>query len=245
MQATHPSDTAASIPQIHCRAVRSYVKRGGRIGPGQRRALDTWGPQYLFEGPIVPAMAPLDFERLFGRQSPVLLEIGFGMGEATAALAAQRPDWNLLAVEVHEPGIGSLLKQLGQAGLDNVRIVAHDAVELLRCGIAPDSLDAVHIYFPDPWPKKRHHKRRLVQPAFIADLCIRMKPGAYLHLATDWQHYAQHMLAVLQAEPRLRNLHPERADGYAPKPSWRPPSKFEQRGLRLGHGVWDLLFERI
>ncbi|MDW8324672.1 MAG: tRNA (guanosine(46)-N7)-methyltransferase TrmB [Burkholderiales bacterium] len=218
------------------RPIRSYVLRAGRLGPGQARALTELGPRFLI--PYRPE--PLDLDAAFGRIAPKVLEIGFGMGETTARIAAEHPDTDYLGVEVHTPGVGALLKRIGELGLSNVRIVQYDAVEVLRHMLPPDSLDGVHVYFPDPWPKKRHHKRRLIQPDFVRLLASRMKPGAYLHLATDWEDYARQMLAVLSAEPMLTNT----VEGYAPRPAWRPLTKFEQRGLRLGHGVWDLLFRR-
>jgi tRNA (guanine-N7-)-methyltransferase len=179
-------------------------------------------------------------ETLFGRSAPTVLEIGFGMGETTAAIAAAHPEINYLAVEVHTPGVGSLLKQIEAKGLANLRLVQHDAVEVLRDMIAPGSLDGAHIFFPDPWPKKRHHKRRLVQTDFVALLASRLKPGGYVHLATDWEEYAEQMLAVLAAEPQLENT----AAGYATRPDYRPQTKFETRGLKLGHGVRDIVFRR-
>jgi tRNA (guanine-N7-)-methyltransferase len=169
-----------------------------------------------------------------------VLEIGFGMGDATAQVAAAMPETDFIGVEVHEPGVGALLKRVGEQGLDNVRIVAHDAVDVLQHMLAPASLAGVHLWFPDPWHKKRHHKRRLVQPALVALLASRLAPGGYLHCATDWQPYAEQMLAVLSAEPSLANT----ATAYATRPDWRPRTKFEIRGLKLGHGVWDLLFVR-
>jgi tRNA (guanine-N7-)-methyltransferase len=218
------------------RAVRSYVLRGGRMGSGQQRALALWGPRFC-----LPFQArPLDAAAVFGRVAPCIVEIGFGMGDATAAIAAARPEADFIAVEVHEAGVGALLKRIGEAGLANVRIVRHDAVEVLRQMIAPDSLAGVHVFFPDPWHKKRHHKRRLIQPPLAALLASRLAPGGLLHCATDWQPYAQQMLEVLSAEPLLRNT----AAAYAERPSYRPLTKFEARGLRLGHGVWDLLFAR-
>jgi tRNA (guanine-N7-)-methyltransferase len=168
-----------------------------------------------------------------------VLEIGFGMGGATAAIAAARPDTNFIGVEVHEPGVGALLKLIDEKALTNLRIVQKDAVEVLRHMVAPRSLAGVHIYFPDPWHKKRHHKRRLIQPEFVRKLVNHLAPGGYLHCATDWEPYAQQMLEVLSAEPSLRNT----CKGYAPRPEWRPLTKFEHRGMRLGHGVWDLMFE--
>jgi tRNA (guanine-N7-)-methyltransferase len=187
------------------------------------------------------AEQPPDWPAIFGRDAPRVLEIGFGMGDATAAIAAARPGTDFIGVEVHAPGVGALLRRIGEHGLTNVRIVRHDAVEVLRHMFAEDSLAGVHLYFPDPWPKKRHHKRRLIQPPFVALLASRLAPGGYLHAATDWEPYAQQMLEVLAAEPLLRNT----ADGFAPRPEGRPLTKFEQRGLKLGHGVRDLLFRRV
>jgi tRNA (guanine-N7-)-methyltransferase len=224
------------------RPIRSFVVRAGRMGPGQQRALEELGPRF-----VLPWQAqPLDLARAFGRRAPCVLEIGFGMGDATAQIAAAHPHLDYLGVEVHVPGVGALLKRIGEQGLTNVRIVRHDAVEVLRDMVAPDTLAGVHVYFPDPWHKLRHHKRRLVQPPFVALLASRLAPGGYLHCATDWEPYAQQMREVLGAEPLLRpaSAHPPGPDGFTPRPPWRPPTKFEQRGLRLGHGVWDLLFER-
>jgi len=227
------SEPTATTPT---RAIRSFVLRAGRMGPGQRRALDELGPRF-----VLPYRAePLDFAATFGRDAPTVLEIGFGMGDATAQIAAELPDTDFIGIEVHAPGVGALLKRIGEMGLSNLRLVQHDAVEVLEHMIAPGSLACVHIYFPDPWHKKRHHKRRLIQPAWVQQLSTRLAQGGYLHCATDWQPYAEQMLEVLGAEPSLVNS----AEGYAPRPSWRPLTKFEQRGLKLGHGVWDLLFTR-
>lgn len=220
----------------HHRPVRSYVLRAGRMGSGQERALAELGPRFVL--PFEPR--PLDFAAVFGRSAPRVLEIGFGMGGATAAIAAAQPGVDFLGVEVHEPGVGALLKRIGEMGLSNLRIVRHDAVEVLQQMIAPDSLDAVHVFFPDPWPKKRHHKRRLIQPPLVALIASRLVPGGVLHCATDWEPYAEQMLQVLSQEPLLRNT----AAGYAPRPDYRPLTKFEARGLRLGHGVRDLVFTR-
>ncbi|MGH8619457.1 MAG: tRNA (guanosine(46)-N7)-methyltransferase TrmB [Burkholderiales bacterium] len=224
-----------STPPL-ARAIRSFVLRQGRISTAQQRAYDTLLPKYG----IAYAPGPLDFAAVFGRAAPVILEIGFGMGETTAAIASAQPDRNFLAIEVHTPGVGSLLKQLEADGLTNVRVIQHDAVEVLNTMLPPASLAGCHLYFPDPWPKKRHHKRRLVQGPLIALLASRLAPGAYFHAATDWQEYADWMLDVLRAEPLLENT----AEDFAPRPAWRPQTKFETRGLRLGHGVWDLLFRR-
>jgi tRNA (guanine-N7-)-methyltransferase len=217
--------------------IRSFVHRRGHITQGQRDALER-----LLEQWSVPyAARRLNPAAVFGRQAPTILEIGFGMGETTERIALDRPGDNFLGVEVFNAGVGSMLKRIEASQLQNVRIIQHDAVEVLRDMIAPDTLDGVHIYFPDPWPKKRHHKRRLIQPPFVALLASRVKPGGYVHCATDWEHYAHQMLEVLGAEPQLRNT----ADGFAPRPEFRPQTKFETRGLRLGHGVWDLMFKRV
>jgi|SRR2546427_1369275 len=218
------------------RPVRSYVLRGGRMGTGQVRALAELGPRFI----LPYRTETCDFTVIFGRDAPRVLEIGFGMGDATAQIAAARPDTDFIGVEVHEAGVGALLRRIGEQGLSNLRIVQHDAVEVLRHMVAPASLAGVHIFFPDPWHKKRHHKRRLIQPPLVALLASRIAPGGYLHCATDWQPYAEQMLEVLSGEPLLENT----ADGYAPKPDYRPLTKFENRGLKLGHGVWDLVFRR-
>ena len=231
-----PSPSPPAAPASR-RPVRSFVVRGGRLGSGQQRALVELGPRY-----VVPYRAePVDFGTIFGRNAPTVLEIGFGMGGATAQIARARPDLDFLGIEVHTPGVGALLKRIGELGLTNLRIVQHDAVEVLQHMIAPASLAGVHVFFPDPWHKKRHHKRRLIQPPFVRLLAERIAPGGYLHCATDWQPYAEQMQQVLGAEPLLANT----ADGYAPRPTYRPETKFERRGLRLGHGVWDLVFRRI
>jgi len=221
---------------IH-RPIRSFVLRQGRVSNAQQRAHDTLLPRFGI--PYAPQIADLD--RIFGRSAPKILEIGFGMGETTATIARQHPENDYLGIEVHTPGVGSLLKTIGEENLSNVRIVQHDAVEVLSNMIEPEMLDGVHIFFPDPWPKKRHHKRRLIQPEFIALLAGRLKPGAYLHAATDWREYAEQILDVLNREPRLANTAPD----YAPRPDYRPQTKFESRGLKLGHGVWDVIFRRI
>ncbi|RCX09720.1 tRNA (guanine-N(7)-)-methyltransferase [Extensimonas vulgaris] len=233
--AARPTGSApADVP--HPKAIKSFVRRAGRTTTGQAKALAEWGQRFLV--PYTPAL--LDAEAVFGRKAPLVLEIGFGMGEATAHIARLRPEDDFLCCEVHEPGVGALLKRIGEQGLTNIRIVQHDAVEVLEHMLAPASLAGVHIFFPDPWHKKRHHKRRLIQPPLVAKLAQRLAPGGYLHCATDWQPYAEQMLEVLSAEPLLQNT----AQGYATKPAYRPLTKFENRGLRLGHGVWDLVFVR-
>ncbi len=218
------------------RSIRSYVLRQGRVSNAQQRAHDTLLPRYGI--PFSPNAIDLDV--VFNRSAPKILEIGFGMGETTAEIAANHPENDYLGLEVHTPGVGGLLKRIAERGLENVRIVQHDAVEVLTHMITPSTFDGAHIFFPDPWPKKRHHKRRLIQPAFVTLLAERMKPGSYLHVATDWKEYAEQVLAVLAAEPRLRNT----AEGYAPRPDYRPQTKFESRGLKLGHGVWDIVFRK-
>lgn len=228
-----PTDPTPAAPR---RSIHSYVVRAGRMGSGQERALAELGPRF-----VLPfAGAPVDWSLPFGREAPRILEIGFGMGDATAVIAAALPGTDFIGVEVHPPGVGSLLRQIGERQLGNLRIVQHDAVEVLERMIAPDSLAGVHVFFPDPWHKKRHHKRRLIQAPFVRLLVSRLAPGGRLHCATDWQPYAEQMLVVLGAEPALRNT----AADYAPRPDYRPLTKFENRGLKLGHGVWDLVFVR-
>lgn len=220
----------------HPRTIRSFVLRAGRTTTGQARAFTELGPRFLV--PFRPQV--LELAAAFGRQAPTILEIGFGMGEATAHIARLMPEKNFLCCEVHEPGVGALLKLIGEQGIDNIRIVRHDAVEVLDQMLAPGALAGAHIFFPDPWHKLRHNKRRLIQPPFISKLASRIAPGGYLHCATDWEPYAQQMLAVLGAEPSLENT----ADGFAPRPDYRPLTKFENRGIKLGHGVWDLVFRK-
>jgi tRNA (guanine-N7-)-methyltransferase len=224
-------------PRFSRQPIRSFVLRQGRMSDAQKRYLDELLPRYT----IPYGMAPVDCAGVFGRVAPVVLEIGCGMGDTTATIAARRPEMDFIGIEVHGPGVGNLCKLISEQGLGNLRVMQHDATEVVRDMIAPDSLAGVHVYFPDPWPKKRHHKRRILQPAFVAELARRLVPGGYLHCATDWEAYAQFMLETLSAEPLLQNT----AADYAPKPEYRPLTKFEARGLRLGHGVWDLVFRRI
>jgi len=223
-------------PFAHPRSIRSFVLRAGRMGSGQTRALQELGPRYV----LPYRQQLLDFAAVFGRSAPVVLEIGFGMGDATAAIAARKPEVDFIGIEVHPPGVGALLQRIGEQALTNLRIVQHDAVEVLAAMIPTASLAGIHVYFPDPWHKKRHHKRRLIQPDFVATLARHLAPDGTLHCATDWQPYAEQMLEVLSAEPMLANT----VDGFAPRPEIRPLTKFEARGLKLGHGVWDLVFKR-
>ena len=262
--ATPPHGRASTVPRrtgrapvdvAYPKAIKSFVRRAGRTTTGQAKALADLGPRVL-----LPYQAgAIDFEAVFAdatgaggpndlQDRPLVLEIGFGMGEATAHIAALLPGSRFLCCEVHEPGVGALLKRIGEQDLHNIRIIAHDAVEVIDHMLPLARLDGVHIFFPDPWHKKKHNKRRLLQAPLVAKLAARLKPGGYLHCATDWQPYAEQILEVLGAEPQLTNRalanHPELA-GYAPKPHYRPLTKFENRGIRLGHGVWDLVFERV
>ena len=218
------------------RPIRSFVLRQGRFSPAQRLAYETLLPRFG----VAFSPVPVDLNAIFGRSNPKFLEVGSGMGETTVAIAAAHPEHDFLAVEIHAPGVGGLLKLIAQQRLGNVRIVRHDAVEVVEHMIAPGALAGVHIFFPDPWPKKRHHKRRLLQAAFVHALAERLATGGYLHAATDWQDYAGAILETFRAEPLLVNT----AHEYAPKPAYRPTTKFERRGLARGHGVWDLIFRR-
>jgi tRNA (guanine-N7-)-methyltransferase len=218
------------------RHIRSFVLRQGRVTPAQQRACDTLLP--LFG--ITYNERQLNLEQAFGRKAPRILEIGFGMGEGTAAIALEHPENDYLAIEVHTPGVGNLLKLINAQHIPNIRIIQHDAVEVLREMLGKAALDGAHIFFPDPWHKTRHNKRRLIQAPFIAQLVNKLKPGGYIHVATDWRDYAEQVLAVLSAEPQLENT----AVDYATRPDYRPLTKFEQRGIRLGHEVWDMVFLR-
>ena len=259
-------------PQKHFERIRSFVLRAGRTTAGQQRAIDDLGPKYL----IPFQEKALNLVEIFeGSLKPKILEIGFGMGETTAKIAALRSQDDFLAIEVHTPGVGALLKLISENHLTNLRLIQHDAVEVLEKMITPDSLDGIHIYFADPWHKKRHHKRRLIQAEFVRLIVSRLKPGAYLHLATDWHNYAEQMFLVLNAEPALQNTSTAlvkvetfceadiaRPDevlnefkptlgqlngthlAYVERPSYRPTTKFETRGIKLGHGVWDLVYQK-
>ena len=238
MEAQSADTPESGPPERYERAVRSYVLRAGRVTEGQKRALQDLWPIWGIE----PGAGLLDFRDLFGNDRPVILEIGFGNGEATWRMAQASPEENFLGVEVHKPGVGRLLLKIEEHGLDNVRIACEDAVALLRERVPDASLAGVRIYFPDPWPKKRHHKRRIVQPPFVGLLAGKLAPGAILHLATDWAPYAEHMLEVMQGSAEFENLSPDGA--YCEKPDWRPPTKYERRGERLGHEVADLVFRR-
>ena len=223
----------------HRRPIRSFVQRAGRLTAGQAQALTTLWPT-LGLTPI--AGEPLDLNAAFGRDAPKILEIGFGNGESLAAMAEADPDTDFIGIEVHRPGVGHLLRRLDEAAISNVRLLCHDAVDVLRNDLRPASLNGAQIYFPDPWRKQRHHKRRLIQPEFVALLADRIAGGGFLHLATDWEDYARYMLAVLEADPLWRNQ--AGPGSFIQRPRGRPETKFERRGRRLGHGVWDLLYAR-
>jgi tRNA (guanine-N7-)-methyltransferase len=270
-----PSESSSEdAPPKFLKTIKSFVRRAGRITTGQSKAFVDLGEQFLLtyqpdtniintinsiahqaiNTPATPENSTKNTSFEAATPNPVVFEIGFGMGEATAHIAALLPDTRFLACEVHQPGVGALLKRIGESletehPIDNIRIISHDAVEVIDHMLPLASLDGVHIFFPDPWHKKRHNKRRLIQQPLIAKLAARLKVGGYIHCATDWQEYAEQILEVLSAEPLLRN----RADpvkdaelaGYSPKPHYRPLTKFENRGLKLGHGVWDVVFERV
>lgn len=218
--------------------MRSFVRREGRLTPGQARALEKWLPAYGMPDDD----HPLDLAALFGRPAPTLLEIGFGNGAALLEMAARHPDWNFIGIEVHRPGVGRLLMHAGEQGLSNIRVSSHDAMEVLERQVPDASLHRVMLYFPDPWPKKRHHKRRIVQPDFARLVASKLEKGGEFHLATDWEDYAQHMLDVMDAATEFTNLAGK--GKFSPRPGDRPLTKFEQRGQRLGHGVWDLVYRR-
>ncbi len=234
---TEIDDKESYSDDLTQRRIRSFVLRQGRLTKGQERALETGLPKFGI--PYSPALINLN-EKFNRIESKKVLEIGFGMGETTAKIAQTLPEYDFLAVEVHTPGVGGLLKLIEEQALTNIRIIQHDVVDVLQNMLPDASLDGVHIFFPDPWHKKRHHKRRLIQAEFVNLLCSKLKTGGYLHVATDWQEYAEWVLEVLSAEPLLQNT----AKDYAEKPIYRPLTKFENRGIKLGHGVWDMVFER-
>ena len=230
-------DEKNPVPEEHKRSIRSFVLRQGHMTAAQQRAIDTLWPRFGMDY----CRQTVDLNACFGRSNPKVLEIGFGMGTATAEIAKRLPDTDFLAVDVHGPGVGNLLKLIEEGQLGNIRVMRHDAVEVVEDMLADASLDGIHIFFPDPWHKKRHNKRRLVQAPFVAKLLPKLKSGGYIHMATDWEEYAAQMLEVLGGFAELQNT----ADGYSPMPDYRPETKFEARGKRLGHGVWDLVFKKI
>ncbi|MGD0960011.1 MAG: tRNA (guanosine(46)-N7)-methyltransferase TrmB [Methylomonas sp.] len=218
--------------------IRSFIRRQGRTTAGQKLALESYWRKYC-----LPPQQYVDFAEVFGRQAPLIVEIGFGNGDSLADMAAANPDFNYLGLEVHKPGVGHLMLMLEQRGIHNVRIYNHDAFEILEQRIPDHSLAGVLLFFPDPWQKRRHHKRRIVRPEFVALLDKKLAAGGYFHAATDWRHYAQDMLKILSAGPGLRNASP--SQDFCPRPDYRPLTKFERRGMALGHGVWDLMFRKV
>jgi len=227
-------DLAQTLPQ----RIRSFIRRQGRLTPGQEIALDQHWPQYGLEPEL-----DYDFSQVFGRQAPLIVEIGFGNGDSLAKMAAANPDHDYIGIEVHKPGVGHLLILLHEQALTNVRVYCHDAIEILEQKIPDHSLAGLHLFFPDPWHKKKHHKRRIVRPSFVELLNKKLQVGGYFHAATDWQNYAESMLEVLSASEGLKNT--SLTQDYCERPDYRPLTKFEQRGLRLGHGVWDLIFRKL
>jgi len=217
--------------------IRSFIRRQGRITQGQQLALDNHWDKYCLD-----PNADYDFSQVFGRTAPLIVEIGFGSGDSLAKMAAANPDKDYIGIEVHRPGVGHLMLLLDQLGLTNVRIYCHDAIEIIERKVADNSLAGVHLFFPDPWPKKKHHKRRIVRPSFVELLTRKLQPGGYFHAATDWQNYAENMLEVLSADSGISNT--SDTGDYCERPEYRPLTKFEQRGIRLGHGVWDLVFRK-
>ena len=225
-----------TVPEEHKRSIRSFVLRQGHMTDAQQRDIDTMWPQFGVDF----QEAPLDLNRAFGRDNPKVLEIGFGMGVAKVEIAKRLPDTDFLAIDVHGPGVGNILKLIEEEHISNIRVMRHDAVEVVEKMLEDGSLDGIHIFFPDPWHKKRHNKRRLVQVPFVEKLLPKLKSGGYVHMATDWEEYAVQMLEVLSSFDALQNT----AADYAPTPDYRPETKFEARGTRLGHGVWDLVFRK-
>jgi len=229
--------TSKETKQSHTRKIRSFIRRQGRITQGQLFAIEQYWDRYC-----LPPNQRFNQQEIFGRTEPLILEIGFGNGDCLAQMAAAYPNKDFIGIEVHKPGVGRLLMQLEERGLENVRVYCHDALEILQNTISNNTLSAIHLFFPDPWPKRKHHKRRIVQPEFLDLIADKLINGGYFHAATDWEHYAIAMLEVLSADNRFTNA--SLTDTYCERPAYRPLTKFEQRGLRLGHGVWDLIFLR-
>lgn len=243
-QSTDSTSNEPNLPQINAdksftRRIKSFVRRQGRLSQAQKLALESQWPTFGLE--LKPEK--LDLETVFGRQSDTILEIGFGMGTSLAKMAENNPNQNYIGIEVHRPGVGALLKLVEEKQLTNIRVYNDDAIEVLAQCIPENSLKAVYLFFPDPWHKKRHHKRRIVQPEFAKMIAKHLRPEGQFHMATDWQNYAEHMMTVLTNEPGYKNISGH--EKYHPRPKYRPLTKFEQRGHRLGHGVWDLIFEKV
>ncbi|WP_373019592.1 tRNA (guanosine(46)-N7)-methyltransferase TrmB [Thiomicrorhabdus sp.] len=234
---TNDTQNQSTTPEQ--RRIKSFVLRQGRMSQSQQRAMDNNWPKYGLE--VTDKL--LDLSELFGREAPTIVEIGFGMGKSLAEMAEANPQQNYIGIEVHRPGVGALLKLVEEKGLTNIRVFNHDAIEVLEKCIPKASLAAVYLFFPDPWHKKRHNKRRIIQPQFVKTIAGHLKPGGHFHMATDWEDYAEHMMEVMSAAEDFRNT---QAEGeYTPRPDYRPLTKFEQRGHNLGHGVWDLIFEKV
>lgn len=218
--------------------IRSFIRRQGRATAGQQHALVNYWEKYCLD-----PTKDYDFQHVFGRNAPLIVEIGFGNGDSLAHIAASHPHIDYIGIEVHRPGVGHLMLLLEQQGISNVRIYHHDAIDILEQKIADHSLAGIHLFFPDPWHKTKHHKRRIVRPSFVKLISRKLESSGYFHAATDWQHYAKWMLPILAAEPGLQNT--SASGDYCPRPDYRPTTKFEKRGLRLGHGVWDIIFKKI
>lgn len=239
MNENNNQHSVTEVPEEHKRSIRSFVLRQGHMTAAQQRAIDTLWPQFGVDY----SNSVIDLQQCFGRSNDKVLEIGFGMGVATVEIAKRLPNKDFLAIDVHGPGVGNILKLIEEESVQNIRVMRHDAVEVVENMLADSSLDGIHIFFPDPWHKKRHNKRRLIQTAFVAKLLPKLKSGGYIHLATDWEEYAQQMLEVLSGFDNLQNT-AAAGEGYVPTPDYRPETKFEARGKRLGHGVWDLVFRK-
>jgi len=236
----NPQDTSSNAEDKKlAHRIKSFVLRQGRLSNAQQKAIDNNWPKFGLE--VKDEL--LDFNQLFGRDAPTIVEIGFGMGKSLAEMAEANPQQNYIGIEVHRPGVGALLKLVEEKGLTNIRVYNHDAIEVLEKCIPENSLAGVYLFFPDPWHKKRHHKRRIVQKEFAEKIAKHLKQGGQFHMATDWENYAEHMMDVMSESSIYRNTSGERQ--YTPRPEYRPLTKFEARGHRLGHGVWDLIFEKI
>lgn len=228
---------STSSEQIKPQRIKSFIRRQGRLTPGQQHAIDTLWDRYCLNPDV-----DYDFSEVFGRTAPIIMEIGFGNGTSLVEMAEANPELNYIGLEVHTPGVGHILRLIEDKGLNNIRLYNHDAVEVLENRIKDGTLTGLHLFFPDPWHKKKHHKRRIVRPDFVGLLTRKLRSGGYFHAATDWQHYAEEMLTILSANSELTNTSETR--DYCPRPDYRPLTKFEQRGIRLGHGVWDIIFTR-
>jgi tRNA (guanine-N7-)-methyltransferase len=227
-----------TVDYIDPERIKSFVRRKGRITPGQNFALENHWERFCLNPDI-----DVNFADIFGNNAPLIIEIGFGNGDSLAKMAAENPEKNYIGIEVHRPGVGHLLMKIEEMQLSNVRIYCHDAIEILEQRVPNENLAGLHLFFPDPWHKKKHHKRRIVRDSFVALLARKLAPNGYFHAATDWQNYAEWMLEILNRAPNFENLSPTQT--FCERPDYRPLTKFEQRGIRLGHGVWDVMFKRV